>query len=352
MLNDESEFKNKVQISLSIIVPIYNAEQYLSLCIDSILSQELTEYELILVNDGSKDKSGKICEEYRKQYSNIIYICQENAGVVNARIAGIKAAKGQYIGFVDADDWIDKDYFQRMLKVAREYSLDVVCSKYLESNEINELEAPDQHASGYYSGKKLDQLKQNMMYKRPFYSFGIYPSLWSKIIKREYLVKWQMKVPQSITLGEDAAVFYPLMLKECRNVYIINENHGYHYRQTPDSMVHKFNRKLSKNVMELMTYFDQIFENEDKSFLKQKRFYYFMLIKWCIGNELNSRERTRQIISNIKIFRHFKSVSETFEKGTFRGIPLACQIFFYLYKKEKYYCLVYLSKFYQFIERN
>ena len=339
-------------MSLSIIVPIFNAEQYLSQCVDSILAQEFTDYELILVNDGSSDGSGEICERFRKQYSNIIYICQKNAGVVNARIAGIKAARGQYIGFVDADDWIDKDYFWSMLKVANEYSLDAVCSKYLESNENNELEAPDQHTSGYYSGKKLDRLKQNMMYKSPYYSFGIYPSLWSKIIRREYLLKWQMKVPPNITLGEDAAVFYPLMLKECKKVYILNENFGYHYRQTPDSMVHKFNKKLSKNVMELMTYLDQIFENEDTSFHEQKRFYYFMLSKWCIGNELNSRERTRQIIANLKVFRHFKSVEETFKKGICRGIPFTCRIFFNLLKKEKYYCLVYLSKFYQIVERN
>lgn len=340
-----------MQISLSIIVPIYNAAKYLSQCIDSILTQELTDYELILVNDGSSDTSGEICKNYKLRYKNITYIYQENAGLVNARISGINAARGQYIGFVDADDWIDKEYFQNMLRIANKYSLDVVCSKYLESNENEEHEAPDQQASGCYTGEKLYKLKQNMMYMSPYYSFGIYPSLWSKIIKKEYLMKWLIKVPRIITLGEDAAVFYSIMLKECRKVYIINDNFGYHYRQTSSSMVHKFNEKLIDNVMELMIYFEKVFENEEEVFWDQKRLYYFMLIKWCIGNELNSRRELKTIIGKIKEFRHFKPVSETFEMGTYAQAPLTCRILFDLYKKEKYYRLVFLSKSYQFVKR-
>lgn len=350
MLN-KKENADKIQIGLSIIVPIYNAAQYLCQCIDSILAQESYNYELILVNDGSNDASGKICEKYKRKYHNIIYINQENVGAVGARISGIRVARGQYVGFVDADDWIDKDYFQKMLSIAYEYSLDVVCSKYLETYENKDFEAPNQQASGYYVEEKLNRLKQNMMYMSPYYSFGIYPSLWSKIIKREYLLKWQPKVPQNITLGDDAAVFYPIMLKECQNVYISNENFGYHYRQTSDSMVHKFNEKLTKNVIELMSYFEKIFEDEEYDFQVQKQLYYFMLIKWCIGNELNSRNSSGQIICHLKEFRHFKPVAELFEMGTYKEAPMACRLLFRLFRRERYFCLIYLSKFYRFIER-
>lgn len=340
---------DKIQVSLSIIVPIYNAAEYLSQCIDSILAQELSSCELILVNDGSSDASGEICEKYKRLYNNIIYICQENAGLVSARVSGISVASGQYIGFVDADDWVDKGYFQRMLQVAFEYSLDIVCSKYIESNKNEEIEAPNQQASGYYIGDKLYSLKQNIMYMDPYYSFGIYPSLWSKIIKREYLLKWLMKVPRNITLGEDAAVFYSIMLKECQKVYIINENFGYHYRQTSDSMVHKFNDKLTKNVMELIAFFEMIFKDEEEVFQRQKQLYYFMLIKWCIGNEMNSENGIRQIISNIKEFRHFKPISDIFEKRVYNVAPLTSQLLFELFKRERYFCLIYLSKAYQFL---
>lgn len=338
---------NKVQISLSIIVPIYNAEEYLCQCIDSILAQQFSDYELILINDGSRDTSGEICERYKQQYDNIIYIYQENAGVVSARISGINIANGYYIGFVDADDWIDKEYFQSMICVAQEYSLDVVCSKYLESYETEELEAPNQQESGYYTGERLNNLKENMMYMSPYFSFGIYPSLWSKVIKREYLLKWQLKVPHNITLGEDAAVFYSIMLNECKKVYIINENFGYHYRQTADSMVHKFNENLTENVMELMLYFEKIFKYEKMEFLKQKQLYYFMLIKWCIGNELNSENRTTQIISNIKQLRCFKPVSDALHKGDYKTVPFTSRIMLKLLKGKQYFCLICIAKFYK-----
>ena len=333
---------------LSIIVPIFNAAEYLCQCLNSILTQEFSDFELILVNDGSIDASGEICETYKRRYKNIVYICQENAGLVSARWPGISGASGQYIGFVDADDWIDKDYFQRMVQIAKEYALDVVCSKYFESSETEEFEAPDQQTSGYYTGEKLYSLKQNMMYMAPYYSFGIYPSLWSKIIKREHLMKWQTRVPRKITLGEDAAVFYTVMLKECQKVYILNDNFGYHYRQTPDSMVHKFNEKLTRNVMALMTYLEKVFEDEDGGFQRQKQLYYLMLIKWCIGNELNSKNSMREKILKIKELRHFRPVSETLEKkDIYQVTPINTRILFELFKRKWYFSLVNLAGLYQ-----
>lgn len=346
MLN-KKENVEKIQVSLSIIVPIFNAAEYLCQCLNSILTQKYSDFELILVNDGSSDASGEICEKYKRQNNNIVYICQENAGLVSARRAGISAASGQYIGFVDADDWIDKDYFQRMVRIAQEYGLDVVCSKYLESSKTEEFEAPDQQKSGYYTREKLYSLKQNMMYMDPYYSFGIYPSLWSKIIKREHLMKWQTSVPHKITLGEDAAVFYAVMLKECQKVYILNDNFGYHYRQTPDSMVHKFNGKLTRNVMALMRYLEKVFEDEEDGFQRQKQLYYLMLIKWCIGNELNSKNGIREKIHKIKELRHFSPVSETLENNIYQATPTSSRILFELFKREWYFSLVNLAVIYR-----
>lgn len=96
---------------LSIIVPVYNVEQYLPRCIDSILEQTFQNFELILVDDGSKDKSGEICDEFAKKDNRIIVIHQENKGVNTARNAGLDIATGSYITFVDSDDWIQPDSY-------------------------------------------------------------------------------------------------------------------------------------------------------------------------------------------------------------------------------------------------
>ena len=96
---------------VTVVVPVYNVEKYLIRCIESLINQTLKEIEIILVNDGSKDKSGKICEKYALKYKNIKVIHQLNKGLSGARNTGIKIAQGEYVGFVDSDDYVEKDMF-------------------------------------------------------------------------------------------------------------------------------------------------------------------------------------------------------------------------------------------------
>ena len=99
---------------ISIIVPVYKVEKYIHKCIDSILAQTFTDFELILVDDGSPDNCGKICDEYAKEDSRIVVIHKDNGGVSDARNIGISRANGEYIGFVDSDDYIDKDMYKNL----------------------------------------------------------------------------------------------------------------------------------------------------------------------------------------------------------------------------------------------
>ena len=111
---------------ISVIVPVYNAEEFLPQCLDSILAQTLTELEIICIDDGSPDNSGKILDDYAKKDNRIIVIHQNNGGVSLARNTGIKNAAGKYIGFVDPDDWIDKDFYQNLYQAAEDYQADIV----------------------------------------------------------------------------------------------------------------------------------------------------------------------------------------------------------------------------------
>lgn len=115
-----------MDVKLSIIVPIYNTGPYLHKCIKSLLEQTLKGIEIILVDDGSKDNSGLICDEYAKKYSCIKVIHKVNEGVSIARNTGIKAACGEYIGFLDSDDWVERSMFQGMISKAERYQVDVV----------------------------------------------------------------------------------------------------------------------------------------------------------------------------------------------------------------------------------
>ena len=146
---------------LSIIVPVYKVEPYLSKCIDSILAQTYTDFELILIDDGSPDNCGKICDEYEARDSRIIVIHQENQGVSAARNAGLNIAVGEYIGFVDSDDWIEPEMYGTMIGLAKAKELDVVMcgvDHWSESGKLlyhdlpqeKEYESPEQMVIGLF----------------------------------------------------------------------------------------------------------------------------------------------------------------------------------------------------------
>lgn len=115
--------------AVSVIVPVYKVEQYLAECIDSILAQTFTDFELILIDDGSPDNCGEICEEYKKKDNRIIVIHKENGGLSDARNKGIDIAKGEYLTFVDSDDLIHVDYLNTLFSLVKEYDADIsMCS--------------------------------------------------------------------------------------------------------------------------------------------------------------------------------------------------------------------------------
>ena len=114
-------------VKVSVIVPAYNSEQYIQVCIDSILKSTLEDMEIILVDDGSTDRTAQICDSYAEQYNNIHVIHQENKGQNAARLAGTLAANGDYIGFVDSDDWIEPKMYEELWQQAYRQNADMVC---------------------------------------------------------------------------------------------------------------------------------------------------------------------------------------------------------------------------------
>ena len=119
---------------VSILVPVYNVGKYIRKCLDSILVQTYPKLEIILIDDGSTDESGKICDEYASKDARIMLIHKHNGGVTSARKAGLKMAKGEYIGFVDPDDWIEPNMYKEMLKCMLETKTDLV-----HTNRIKEI---------------------------------------------------------------------------------------------------------------------------------------------------------------------------------------------------------------------
>ncbi len=166
---------------LSIIVPIYNVEKYLKRCIDSILSQMYTDFEAILIDDGSPDQCGRIIDEYAKIDGRIVAIHQKNKGVSAARNAGLQAARGEYIGFVDPDDWIEPDMYSVLLGIMDSERGDIASCSWID-NEENGVETP--YSSGLSSALMSREEYMKHLFDMPPTIAG---SACTKVIRRDII---------------------------------------------------------------------------------------------------------------------------------------------------------------------
>ena len=199
---------------VSIIVPIYNAEQYLRRCVDSILNQEYTDYELLLVNDGSTDASGDICEEYGDRDPRVIVIQKENTGVSDSRNRALDRARGKYLQFLDSDDWITPDATRLFVRAAEEYGCDMVISDFY--RVVGERLSPkgDIEEEGVLT---REEFAAHMMENPADFYYGV---LWNKLYRRDIVEEHKLRMDTDISWCEDfmfnleyiryAKVFYAL----------------------------------------------------------------------------------------------------------------------------------------------
>lgn len=228
---------------ISIIVPIYKIDRFIGVCIESILNQTYKNLEIILVDDGSPDRCPEICDLYARKDSRIKVIHKQNGGLVSARKAGILAAQGEYIGYVDGDDWISPKFYESLYTSIKDNNADVSIAGFSRDLFDKRDTILNSIPSGVYVGLSIESLKKQMISVGPFFTHGITTYLWNKLFRREVIVQHQLACDESITIGEDAAVTYPTLM-DCTKI-VITDNCDYHYRQREDSML-----KQSSNYQE------------------------------------------------------------------------------------------------------
>lgn len=235
---------------VSVIVPIYNAEQYLYDCIESIRNQTYSKLDIILIDDGSTDESPQICDYYSKIDTRITVIHQENRGLVYSRKVGIKKARGEYITFVDSDDYIDVDLTERILNEIDENRPDIIAFGLIEDYGSCSLIKINNFDSGAYYDKKLlyEKIYPQMLSCGQFFEFGMLPNLVCKFIGAKFLKEADIKVSDEVVVGEDADLTYQLMA--CANSVYVSDISGYHYRKHSGSMMQSQISFNSINMLE------------------------------------------------------------------------------------------------------
>lgn len=241
---------------ISVIVPVYNVVQYLPRCIDSILAQTFTDFELLLVDDGSPDNSGKICDEYAEKDSRIHVFHKENGGVSSARNAGLELAMGIYCCFVDSDDWLTPTYLQNFIDCHPEEYDVVLQSFYISNTYKNHTETrilPDKEIVG---STALSVFLEE--YEGVHNGF-----LWHRLFHLDIIKKHKIRFPEGISFAEDGCFFFNYL--QYGNKYILSSKIGYYYLMDGNGLTAQGKKQKSETYRFLIeSYLQYLFYSIEK----------------------------------------------------------------------------------------
>lgn len=263
--------EENIKIKVSVIVPVYNVEKYLSRCIESIINQTYKDLEIILVNDGSTDNSLKICNYYKNKDSRIKLIDKKNGGLSSARNAGMKIANGKYLIFVDSDDWILEKTIKELVSYAEKYNVDFVrfspaCAGYENIPDGTPWEFPieRQIEFGYYNKEKIKKEIFDRLIITPKLTLGPIVSAVLSLYSSEFLFKNNIYFDENIRYSEDV-MFNAKVVYNANSFYFLKDAYYYYYYYNSQSITKSFKKdrwnSCKKLSYGLKSYFGSIENN-------------------------------------------------------------------------------------------
>lgn len=279
----------------SVIMPIYNVENYLRRCVSSVLEQNFSDIEIILVNDGSTDNSGTLCDSLSCENPCIRVIHKENGGLSSARNAGVEAAKGKYIWFVDSDDWIEAGSLKKLYDATCKDDPDLVKFNFVRIAETQE-KTYSNALPGIYD---REQIRQNLL-PQAFYSAGKYIlSAWSHIYRREFICRNSLKFISERLVGSEDYLFNLEAIVKAERVIVLPDTF-YYYELRQGSLTQQYKNDLLTRYEQLYEQLTcrlpQEYEGEIATF-----FLWHLLRGTCIPNEYYAGQEHAMDIRRTKV---------------------------------------------------
>ncbi len=265
---------------ISVIVPVYNCQQYLAECVNSILGQSFTDLELILVNDGSTDRSLEICEDYKNKDPRVVVIDKPNGGVSSARNAGMAVANGEFLSFIDGDDYIDKTMLEKLHRAAVNHKADLcICKRIIPGKRQN-------YGHDYPVGRAFDFSEREQNWKRLYYQGDIETFVTNKLFSRSLIENAGVSF-QKYPLFEDRLFLQQLYIYGCKMLYIAEDL--YFYRVVEGSAVRRYCGQRYEIVVKNFEYDLQLDAAYDRQRYKNAVFAQFAdMVIGCINQEKNN----------------------------------------------------------------
>lgn len=328
---------------ISVIVPVFNVEKYIHRCINSILKQTYQNIEIIIVDDGSKDGSGKICDEYAKKDNRVKVIHKENGGVSSARNIGLKSANGKYITFVDADDWIENNTYEEMIEKLKINNVDIVKCGFLKDNT----DKIKENNLVFGDNVKFD-LKQNRAeILNLYYSGKIDPGICFSLIKKEIIDKVEL-FNTNLAIGEDF-IFMLEIICVSKSIYFFNKNF-YHYDTNPESATLSFNFKernivnflmISEEFCRVLKKYDLLISEHEEGVSLYCFYWIYVNLAFVVG-------RTRDV-NKLSLINDCR-MDFIIENLNAKKLSISGKAFMKLIKKKKKYLLYFWCIIFNFVK--
>lgn len=234
---------------ITVIVPVYNAKPYLRRCLDSIVTQTYTDFEAIVVDDGSTDNSGAICDEYAARDSRVVTLHKENNGLSTARNLGLDTARGNYVMFVDADDWIEPDTLKYAMEMIGRESIDVLCLGMRTDEGICQVKYHEELVGRDVIRNWICNIV-NSTAEASKHDIPVV-SAWAKLYLRKNIEDYHLRFDNDLKVGED--FWFNLLYYDCCERIVLDNKTIYHYVMNTESLIHKFSDTRLQAGIEFMS---------------------------------------------------------------------------------------------------
>lgn len=319
---------------VSVIVPVYKVEKYIHRCVESLVNQTFKDIEIILVDDGSPDDCPAICEKLARNDSRIKVVHKKNGGLASARNAGMAVASGKYIGFVDSDDDVELNMYEKMFDVAEKYRVDFVMADYqrILQNGDSFTKSLDID-SGLYERENIIEKVFPVLIMRESIEYGPLLSVWRCLYRSAFLKKNGLAFDEEVKWSEDN-IFSAIMGYHCNSFYYLKGEALYHYYNNPGTITTSY-RKGAWQVYSVMNehlhdFFDRV---TDYDFSRQLKLHMIYYASNCIGQETSQPKN--QAIQGIESILNSKQLKNAFKDFKMPQVPIKLKLQLYLMKWRK-----------------
>lgn len=313
---------------ISVIVPVYNAEKYLERCLQSILEQSYKEFEVVLINDGSTDNSIRIAKEFAHRDQRIKIIEQKNAGPAKARNRGIEAASGEYIAFVDADDWVHMDMLMEFHNAAVNADADlVICGfEYFSNGRI--IQAAQNIEPGIYSGDRAEEMAYDVI--AAYEKSRIRPFSVVRMVRKKILFDENIWFDCRLKRSEDYLFWVQVHFK-VKCIHVITDKILYTYNQIESSISHNYVENYGEDVIYIERYMKKKFKERDRELDKRIKWFLIYRTQIVIANESMSDKKWREKGMRVSLFVNVPEVKKAIDSVSLaEGKKLIGYYYFFL----------------------